>query len=162
MFLKPTRMINHERYLRIALMAFAIGIAFLYTWAGRYQMNPDGISYLDIADAYQNLDWNNAINAMWSPLYSWILAFVFFLFSPSPFWKFPLAHIVNFFIYLFALLSFDYFLRVLLERHWEHERIPLIILGYFLFLVGTVSFIGLALVTPDMLVAGFAFLNMER
>jgi hypothetical protein len=40
----------------------------------RYQINPDGISYLSIARHYAAGNWHEAINGYWSPLYSWMLA----------------------------------------------------------------------------------------
>ena len=30
-------------------------------------MYPDGIAYLDVADAYMRADWSTAINPVWSP-----------------------------------------------------------------------------------------------
>jgi hypothetical protein len=37
-------------------------------------MNRDGVSYLDLADAYARGDSANAVNASWGPAYSWVLA----------------------------------------------------------------------------------------
>ena len=71
-------------------------------------MNADGISYLDIGDAYFRADWVNAINPVWSPLYSWILGFANFVIRPSIQWEFPVVHLVNFIIYLMALSSFEF------------------------------------------------------
>ena len=34
-------------------------------------MISDGVSYLDIGDAYFRGDWKAAVNAYWSPVYSW-------------------------------------------------------------------------------------------
>ena len=45
-------------------------------------MGPDGISYLDIGDAYLRGDWYVAVNAMWSPFYSWLAGFWLMLFKP--------------------------------------------------------------------------------
>ncbi len=39
----------------------------------RYQINPDAISYISIAQKYLNGDFKNAINGYWSPLFSWLL-----------------------------------------------------------------------------------------
>src|SRR3954447_1440755 len=36
-------------------------------------MNPDGVSYLTIARQYLDGHFADAINAYWSPLYSWLL-----------------------------------------------------------------------------------------
>ena len=68
--------------------ALAFGLGSLHTYAAvkSQSMNADGIAYLDIGDAYFRADWANAINAVWSPLYSWILGLVNFIFKPSMQW----------------------------------------------------------------------------
>lgn len=40
----------------------------------RHQLNPDGLSYISIAHKYACGDFTNAINGLWSPMYSWLLA----------------------------------------------------------------------------------------
>jgi hypothetical protein len=47
------------------------GIRLLPGW--RYQMNPDGTGYLSVAHKYLAGDFAAAVNAYWSPLYSWLL-----------------------------------------------------------------------------------------
>ncbi len=39
-----------------------------------YQVNPDGISYITIAQRYLGGDWSGALNGHWSPMLSWLLA----------------------------------------------------------------------------------------
>ncbi len=39
----------------------------------RYQINPDGISYISVAQKYLAGDFSGAINGYWGPLYSWLL-----------------------------------------------------------------------------------------
>src|SRR4030042_2179385 len=39
----------------------------------RYPMNPDGISYMSIAQKYCSGDFSNAINGYWGPLISWLM-----------------------------------------------------------------------------------------
>lgn len=39
----------------------------------QYQLNPDGVSYLSIAQKYVHGDFADAINGYWGPLYSWLL-----------------------------------------------------------------------------------------
>jgi len=41
--------------------------------ASRFNMNVDGISYLDLASAYLSHNGSAAVNGYWSPLYPWIL-----------------------------------------------------------------------------------------
>ncbi|UCF42933.1 MAG: glycosyltransferase family 39 protein [Planctomycetota bacterium] len=39
----------------------------------RYQINPDGISYISVARKYLAGDFSGAINGYWGPIYSWLL-----------------------------------------------------------------------------------------
>jgi hypothetical protein len=39
----------------------------------RYQINPDGLSYISIAQKYLNGDFSNAVNGWWGPFISWLL-----------------------------------------------------------------------------------------
>ncbi len=55
----------------VAAIYAAIGLYFLPTH--RYQINPDGVGYLSVADNYAAGHFRNAVSAYWSPLYSWLL-----------------------------------------------------------------------------------------
>ncbi len=149
-------------------MALALGAA--QAWATRFAMNPDGISYLDIGDAYWRGDWHNAINAYWSPLYSWILGFFLKVLKPSMYWEYPVVHLVNLLIYVAALASFEFFLATFIadrkKRDQEFLKKGLMglpesawwLLGYNLFVSSSLLLIGLAFVTPDMCAAAFLYL----
>jgi hypothetical protein len=39
----------------------------------QYQLNPDGVSYMSIAQKYLSHDFKNAINGYWGPLFSWVM-----------------------------------------------------------------------------------------
>ena len=101
--------------LRLALWALAAGLGGLEAFAGRHVVNPDGIAYLDIADAYGRGDWTSALNAYWSPLYSWLLAGVFAVVRPPPYWECAVVHAVNFVVFLVALAAFEWLLSELLR-----------------------------------------------
>src|SRR5687768_6759202 len=59
--------------LPMVMTIFAVwGARVIPGW--RYQMNPDGVSYLSIASKYLAGHFGDAVNAYWSPLYSWLLA----------------------------------------------------------------------------------------
>ncbi|MFQ3581454.1 MAG: hypothetical protein SNJ67_11245 [Chloracidobacterium sp.] len=54
------------------LIAYAaLGLSLLSVY--QFQINPDGIAYLDIAEKYARGDFWGAINAYWSPLLSWLV-----------------------------------------------------------------------------------------
>src|SRR5689334_8326140 len=105
-----------NRTLRFACLVIAAITGALAAWCSRTTMYPDGISYLDIGDAYWRHDWHNALNAYWSPLYSWILGLFISVIKPSPHWEYPLVHAVNFLIYAWTLVCFEYFLSTLIRQ----------------------------------------------
>ncbi len=148
----------------------AIILGAFQGWDTRHYMNPDGLSYLDMGDAYIRGDWHMALNAYWSPFYSWLTGIALFIIKPSPYWEASVIHIVNFMIYLCAMACFHFFLnqfirynkfqsekegkekyRLLSEGGW-------IIFGYSLFIWTSLTLITLKIVTPDMCVAGFVYL----
>src|SRR6202142_3298772 len=96
-----------ENILLLASLAFGL----VHAWVGRYSMNPDGVSYLDVGDALVRRDWAHAVNGYWSPLYGWMLGLVVGETRPSPRWEFPLVHAVNFAIFVVALLCFRFLLH---------------------------------------------------
>ena len=134
-------------------------------------MNPDGVSYLDIGDAYWRHDWHNAINAYWSPLYSWILGFFINVVKPTPYWEYPLVHLVNFLIYVGALACFEFFLTSFVSQQQERDQdllargqmgIPVwawYLLGYSLFIWTSLILMGLRVANPDLLVFAFTCLD---
>src|SRR2546427_3832923 len=95
--------------LKVLFWCIALALGMLHAWAACHHstIDADMISYLDIADAYSRGDWSKAINAYWSPLYSWILGVVMSVLRPSPYWELPVVQLVNFGIYLFALICFN-------------------------------------------------------
>lgn len=146
----------------------AISLAVLHTLAAikSQSMNPDGISYLDIGDAYFRGDWENAINPVWPPLYSWLLGFANAVIKPTMEWEFPLVHMVNFVIFLTTLLSFEYFwkrLRIFRTQTISNDLSQLPdwawwSIGYSLFIWTSQNLIQIWAVTPDMLMATFLYL----
>jgi hypothetical protein len=114
------------------LIAVTICFGLVHTWAGRYSMSPDGISYLDVGSAFFRHDWFGAFNAYWSPLYSWVQGVAMGVLKPSPRWEFPVGHVVNFGVLLVALAAFRFLLQsCLLYRRWrglqvagEQEYLP--------------------------------------
>lgn len=145
------------------VMAVVLGALHTYAAIRSRSMNADGIAYLDIGDAYFRADWNTAINAVWSPLYSWILGLVNFIVKPPMQWEYPTVHIVNFFIYLFALTCFEFMWGKVRGANSQTESLRLSdplwwTLGYLLFIWTSLSLIQMWAVTPDMLMSGLVFL----
>jgi len=157
-------------FLRVSFRCLAIVLGAANAWVTRFSMNPDGISYLDIGDAYWRGDWHAAVNAYWSPFYSWILGLFLKVLKPSPYWEYPVVHLANFVIYVGALASFEFFLGNFIKNSRAQEKGPNDAgavalpewawwsLGYSLFIWTSLVLISLATVTPDICVAGFVYL----
>ena len=157
--------------LKSVFWSLAIILGFIQTRSGRYLMWFDGPSYLDIADNYLKGNWGAAINACWSPLYSWVLGIALYIFKPSPYWELYLVKSVNFAIYFFALISFDFFLNHIIEysKNSENKKEEInnilkkpdwvwISLGYTIFIWSSIVWILVHRDSPDMLVAALVYL----
>jgi hypothetical protein len=165
----PTNKTLSSMPVRVLFWLFALVLGGFHTWAGANSnsMNPDGIAYLDIGDAYLRGDWNTAINSYWSPLYSWILGLAMYVLQPPIRWEFPTVHVINFFIYVIALVCFEFFWLRLVRYQQNHasengySTLPewaWLALGYTLFVYCALNLIKIWSVTPDMLVAAIVFL----
>ncbi|MEP6637124.1 MAG: hypothetical protein ABJB97_10400, partial [Acidobacteriota bacterium] len=155
----------------------ALGLGFLQAWGCRHDsadglayMGPDGISYLDIGDAYMRGDWSHALNAMWSPFYSWLLGITLYVFKPSPFWEFTVVRLLNFLIYAGALLCFAFFLHALmrdrqgpaLEIAAADHSLPdwlWLVFGYSLFVWTSLLMNRVSRASPDILMSGWVYLS---
>ena len=158
----------YSRWLSYLLIGLAVTLGLLYAWAAAvsHSMNADGISYLDMGDAYMRGDWEMALDSVWSPLYAWVLGAVMRLVDPPMHLEFPVVHVVNFTIYLFALLCFVYFWRQVMHYHKARaarEGVAVLPawafsgLGYTLFIASSLVLIEIWSVTPDMLMAAFVY-----
>ena len=157
--------------LKAIFWLIAILLGFLQIWVHRYSLSTDdGIAYLDIGDAYLRGEWSVAINGYWSPLYSWLLSLTLAVLKPSAYWEFFGVKIVNFLIYIFALISFEFFLRQLILSHntkisessSRFLRIPewvWVVSGYILFLWSALKWTPLYSDTPDLCTAALVYLT---
>ena len=128
---------------RLVFGAFALlyavsGLAALPMY--RYQLNPDGVSYLKIAEHYSNGDWSETVNGLWSPLFSWLLAPLLGT-GANPLLA---AHGLNLAIGLLALAGFWALSGRYTDRLWLRTATTTALLPVLL----TWSF---SLVTPDLL-----------
>ncbi len=156
-----------ERELKVALWSAAALAGFFQAWGNRFFIEPDGLNYLDIGYAYLRHDWPNAINAYWSPLYSWILAAAISI-TRIPFsLESTLLHLVNFLLYLFALVCFAFFFHELTAWRATNSNSQAdaatrssgwLIWGCALFVYCALELIGVGMDTPDMLVSALFFL----
>ncbi|MCA1567293.1 MAG: hypothetical protein LC803_16900 [Acidobacteria bacterium] len=158
----------------------AVALGFLQAWGRRHHsddgvayMGADGIAYLDIGDAYWRGDWTAAVNAMWSPFYSWLTGLALRLFQPSPYQEFTVVRLLNFALYLLSLAAFVFFLRELerfRETRMNHDapadsgadsgvlpRRAWLVFAYALFVWTSLSMNRVARTSPDVLVSALVF-----
>jgi hypothetical protein len=119
-------------------------------------MNPDGLSYLDLASAASSGGPAKLLNGYWSPGYPALLGIAIFLFRPTPAQEFPLIHLVNFLIFVAGLWAFTVFLRYWLKTIDQSRYLTPF--AFCIFLWFTLKFIGVQVVTPDLCVAAIVFL----
>lgn len=152
-------------FVRLACWFVTIGFGAADAWVTRFTMYPDGVSYLDLGDAIWRGDWHNAINAYWSPLYPAITGMFLKVFKPSIEHEYPLVHLINFLIYLAALISFEYFWRRFVaqrrERNDPDQGFPIwawYIVGYCAFISSALRLITINFVSGDMAIAAVVYL----
>lgn len=144
-------------------------LGLLNVWAHRNDVNPDSISYIEIACATARSGLHQIVNAYWSPLYPFLLSLVFRYFHPAVQWEFTAAHLLNFALYSASFASFELFLQELIllrdtAGESTEESLPvsprtLRICGYIFFLWASYFWLGPAWVTPDLCVAAIVYLT---
>ena len=108
----------------------------------QYQINPDGVSYISIAQKYLNGNFADAINGYWGPLLSWLLV---------PFLYFGVFHLVapkilSLIIGMIALAG----ARILSRRFEMPELLRNILLFSLIPIILSLAF---KITTPDLLIA---------
>lgn len=131
--------------------------AGLLAWNSRFAMNPDGVSYLDMASNTVSGSPAALLNSYWSPGFPALVAALFAVTHPPRVLEFPLVHLLNYAVFVVALSCFTFFLRTWAPP--REERTSFITpLGFGLFLWFTTEFTTLRDVSPDLLLAAFVFL----
>lgn len=152
---------------KIFILALALLAGFLQAWAGRHSMEPDGVSYLDIASACAQGNWHSLANAYWSPLYPFLLSVIFRTFRPSVYWESTVTKMANFVIYALAIVLFNVLLHSLIRNSSvvnnadeEFEAVPvwaMWILGNTFLIFTVILFVPLWVVSPDLCVEALLF-----
>lgn len=70
-------------------------ICALHAWLAGIALNPDGVSYLDLAGAVSAGDWSALVQGYWSPLYPVLIGLVSPLAGQDPAAMVVLAHAIN-------------------------------------------------------------------
>jgi hypothetical protein len=166
---QPNLRSNHS-YERLKQLGILVVLLFglSRTWIGRYSMGADGISYLDLSDAFRRHDWPGFLNAYWSPLYPMLLGIGRMVLPASKPGELIAAHVVNFFIYVAALGCFEFFYRELRKATVatvpctgdDSVRLPesaLWSVAHALFLWASLDLITVWDVCPDLCVSAFVY-----
>ena len=153
----------HVRRVEWAAWATAAVLFALHSWLYRYEMvNLDGISYLELAWAWREGRWADAINGYWSPMYPWLLALFLGVIDPSPAAEYPTVHAANAAAGLIALGGFTYLVRGLESNELGTVRMPApfrAAVAYALFIWAAIVMLVVWMESPDMLLATFIFLS---
>ncbi len=153
---------------RILFWSAAVVVGLIQVWAHRHNINPDSISYIEIAQSAREAGWKSYVNGYWSPLYPFLLTNAFRIFDPGPLRESTVVIFVNLAIYLANLACFEWFLRELLrlrdasdgsaERGFPISSRTLWICGYVFFLWAGQYWVTPGWVSPDLCAAGLGYL----
>lgn len=148
------------------LIIFSVLIGFQYFFVSRHSMSSDGMSYLDMARGFSEGNFNYLINPLWSPLYPMFLGALLYIIHPNSYWEFTLCNFATYLTYLFALLTFTFFLNQFLKYY--HSKINnemlkisdsmFYAIGYIIFLQVSINIVTLWGLGPDILLSAFIYL----
>lgn len=134
--------------LEISLIAGACALlCIVLGWAGRTGLNPDGVSYLDMAARLASGDWAAAVQGYWSPLYPLLLALLGMVSGATGMALLAQVHALNVVIALGII--------ALLWRVARTHGDPIVARALFAaFLLASARTPRLDAVTPDLLLIG--------
>jgi hypothetical protein len=145
-------------YLQIVCWLGALFSGIAQAWNGRFAMNPDGISYIEVGEALFMPGRLHAINSFWPPLYPLVLGSTKTWLHPSAALEFQVVQLTNLLVYVFAMVSLNLLLRALVGSQQQADpgvvALPpwaWITLGHLVFIWTTISLNRVTLVTPDLL-----------
>jgi hypothetical protein len=148
-------------WLRAGFWIFGIFFAALQSWAFRYYVSADAISYLDMSDGVMpGGDWHRLINGVWSPLYPFLLGVFRRMCHISAANEIVASHLLNLAFFLFAFVCFEVLLRRAMRKIEAAPDLQWIFpaVAYSLFLWGSIAKITLTSLRADMLMSGFVYL----
>ena len=135
---------------------------------GRVDYTTDAISYLDVARAIHDGQWQMAFNPLWSIGYPLLIAAMEPFFPSTGDGEWRLLHLLNLFVFATAYASFIFFLRGLVSAYQcASQKVVtavvqnrLIVAGTALFLCSELCIDNVSRVGPDMLVTTFFLLAL--
>lgn len=110
------------------LAAIAIAICALQAWLARSALNPDGVSYLDLAGRAAAGDWTAFVQGYWSPLYPALVALVSSLTGRDSVTVTAVAHAINGIVATLAIALLWWWSRQIRHRFFTRAAIATILL----------------------------------
>ena len=152
-------------YSDMAWIIGALALAVAEAFTSRHAMNPDGLSYVEMAQTALRTGARGLINGYWSPGYPALIAATFRVTRPTIPSEFPVVHGLNVVIFAVTLLVW----RALLKSWETQPRSPvtgksqqarslLVPVGFGIFLLIALDAVGPAVVTPDLAVLAVTLL----
>lgn len=135
-------LLRHKDLIAVLLLYFILSVFLLSFY--RYVITADGISYIGVAKNYLTLNWFDAINGYWGPLFSWLLI-PFLLFNKTAVYALYSAKILSLIVGFFTIIGVER-----LSRKLGLERIFRVALLFSM--IPIVLSFALTFVTPDLLV----------
>ena len=139
------------RLLPFLLRNICAALALVQVWHFRGYLDPDGVSYSDLAKALTRGDWHNGLSSYWSPLYSFLLAIGYLIFKPGIHWQIFISQAINFIGFLASILAWEWLLN-----EWERWKGPPLYrsvadaVGYAVIAWGGLHLVGLRFTSSDM------------
>lgn len=157
-------MTTRARITIAALRAFILVFGAAALWLARNGMNADGVAYLDVSDVYLTGGWPASGTGYWSPLYPALLAIARLVAGTAPARELAIVQAVNFTVFILAFATLEFLIRSV--RAATLARQPAgappndfswRVLAYAMFVIATIGWIRVWIVTPDMCVAAVVF-----
>jgi hypothetical protein len=130
--------------------AAIVAVGVVDTWGSRYSLNPDGISYVEMARHAVAGAPDGLINGYWSPAYPALIAPLLATVGRDWATAIPALHFVNFVLYVVAAALFFRLLHLIIaDRAGSAAASATIPFGMAAFMLIAIKCIGLGLLTPD-------------
>jgi len=139
-----TKMVRVTSDFRLFIVLFTyiiLGVVLFRYY--QYQINPDGIGYINTAISYMTGNVNGSISDYWGPLFSWLLI-PFLFFSHTPLAGLQATKILSLILGFFTIIG----VRQLSYRFEMDEVVRTVLL---FMMVPVVLYFALSIITPDLL-----------
>ena len=140
------RFITSDWRLNLILILYTI-LGYILISYFQYQINPDGVGYINIAEIYLTGNYHAAVNSYSGPLISWLLI-PFLYFNQTPAYALYSTKILSLIIGFFTIIG----VRQLSYNFEMNEYIRTITL---LITVPVILYFALNVITPDLLIVCF-------